>query len=122
MVQYLLRNNVKVERTTASVTVDSVVYPAGTYVVNMHQAKRGYANLVLYDGLDVSDFNEMYSDTVQNFSAMRGFDRYISRSVGAFTGKTEEVSGVTIPSTNLDQSPFEQNYVIKNSNNDAIKL
>ncbi|AWV32874.1 M14 family metallopeptidase [Paenibacillus odorifer] len=121
MVQYLLRNNVKVERTTTSVTVDSVVYPAGTYVVNMHQAKRGYANLVLYDGLDVSDFNEMYSDTVQNFSAMRGFDRYISRSVGAFTGKTEQVSSVTIPSTNLDQSPFEQNYVIKNSNNDAIK-
>ncbi|KUP21926.1 M14 family metallopeptidase [Paenibacillus sp. DMB5] len=121
MVQYLLRNGVKVEQTTAAVTVDGKTYPAGTYVVNMHQAKRGYANLVLYDGLDVSDFDAMYSDTVQNFADMRGFDRYISRSVGAFTGKTSQVSSIVIPATNLDQYPFSQNYVIRNSNNDAIK-
>jgi hypothetical protein len=121
MVQYLLRNNIKVEQTTTSVTVDSVTYPAGTYVVNMHQAKRGFANLVLYDGLNVSDFNEMYSDTVQNFGDMRGFDRYISRSAGAFSGVTKEVNSIVIPSTNLDRYLFEQNYVIRNSNNDAIK-
>ncbi|CAH1207566.1 hypothetical protein PAECIP111892_02925 [Paenibacillus auburnensis] len=121
MVQYLLRNGVKVEQTTTPVSVDGVTYPAGTYVVNMHQAKRGYANLVLYDGLDVSDFDAMYSDTVQNFADMRGFDRYISRSTGAFTGKTQQVSSVVIPTTNLDQYPFAQNYVIRNSNNDAIK-
>ncbi|MBY9078919.1 S-layer homology domain-containing protein [Paenibacillus sp. HN-1] len=121
MVQYLLRNNVKVERTTSPITVNSVTYPAGTYVVNMHQAKRGYANLVLYDGLNVSDFEEMYSDTVQNFADMRGFDRYVLRTTGAFAGATEPVSGVTIPVTDLNAVPFEQNYVIRNSNNDAIK-
>ncbi|WP_051424718.1 M14 family metallopeptidase [Paenibacillus graminis] len=121
MVQYLLRNGVKVEQTTTPVTVDGVTYPSGTYVVNMHQAKRGYANLVLYDGLDVSDFNEMYSDTVQNFADMRGFDRYISRTAGAFTGKTQQVSSIVIPTTDLNQYRFEQNYVIRNSSNDAIK-
>lgn len=121
MVQYLLRNGVKVEQTTTPVSVDGITYPAGTYVVNMHQAKRGYANLVLYDGLDVSDFNAMYSDTVQNFADMRGFDRYISRSAGAFSGKTRQVSSVVIPTTDLNQYPFAQNYVIRNSNNDAIK-
>ncbi|MFF2910376.1 M14 family metallopeptidase [Paenibacillus sp. NPDC057934] len=121
MVQYLLRNNIKVEQTTTSVTVGSVTYPAGTYVVNMHQAKRGFANLVLYDGLNVSDFNEMYSDTVQNFADMRGFDRHIIRTAGAFKGTTKQVTSIAIPSTNLDSYPFEQNYVIRNSNNDAIK-
>ncbi|GGG10656.1 zinc carboxypeptidase [Paenibacillus albidus] len=121
MVQYLLRNGVKVEKTTTSVSVDGVYYPAGTYVVNMHQAKRGYANLVLYNGIDVSDFDAMYSDTVQNFADMRGFDRYISRTAGAFTGKTEQVGSLVIPTTDLNQYRFEQNYVIRNSNNDAIK-
>lgn len=121
MVQYLLRNNVKVEQTTTNVTVKGVTYPAGSYVVNMHQAKRGFANLVLYDGLDVSDFNEMYSDTVQNFADMRGFDRYIVRDAGAFTGATQAVNGVSIPTTRFNTLAFEQNYVIRNSNNDAIK-
>lgn len=121
MVQYLLRNGVKVEQTITPVNADGITYPAGTYVVNMHQAKRGYANLVLYDGLDVSDFDAMYSDTVQNFADMRGFDRYISRSAGAFSGKTQQVSSIVIPTTDLNQYRFEQNYVIRNSNNDAIK-
>ncbi|WP_150275977.1 S-layer homology domain-containing protein [Paenibacillus tepidiphilus] len=121
MVQYLLRNGVKVEQTNTPVTVDGVTYPAGTFIVNMHQAKRGYANLVLYDGLDVSDFDAMYSDTVQNFANMRGFDRYISRTAAAFAGKTTQVSSITVPTTNLNQYPFAQNYVIRNSNNDAIK-
>ncbi|MNB79926.1 Endo-1,4-beta-xylanase A precursor [compost metagenome] len=75
----------------------------------------------MYDGLDVSDFDAMYSDTVQNFADMRGFDRYISRSAGAFTGKTTQVSSIVIPTTNLDSYAFSQNYVIRNSNNDAIK-
>lgn len=121
MVQYLLRNGVKVEKTVTPVSVDGITYPAGTYVVNMHQAKRGYANLVLYDGLNVSDFDAMYSDTVQNFADMRGFDRYISRSTGIFSGKTQQVGSIVIPATDLNQYRFEQNYVIRNSNNDAVK-
>ncbi|WP_151738050.1 S-layer homology domain-containing protein [Paenibacillus tengchongensis] len=121
MAQYLLRNGVKVERTITPVEVDGVTYPAGTFVVNMHQAKRGFANLVLYDGLDVSDFDAMYSDTVQNFADMRGFDRYISRTADAFTGKTTQISSVTIPATHLEHYPFAQDYVIRNTNNDAIK-
>ncbi|OKP68296.1 hypothetical protein A3844_20850 [Paenibacillus helianthi] len=36
----------KVEKTVPPLSVDGITYPAGTYIVNMHQAKRGYVNLV----------------------------------------------------------------------------
>ncbi|WP_238403980.1 M20/M25/M40 family metallo-hydrolase [Paenibacillus paridis] len=119
MVKYLLSNGVKVEQTTTAVTIGSNVYPVGTYVVNMKQAKRGYANLVLYDGFDVSDFSEMYAEIVQSFADMRGFDKYVIRQAGAFKGKTANVTGVVIPTTTI---PGDANhYVIKNTSNAAIK-
>ncbi|MFS0723031.1 M20/M25/M40 family metallo-hydrolase [Paenibacillus sp. 1P07SE] len=119
MAEYLLRNGVQVDRSTEEVTVAGTTYPAGSYVVNMHQAKRGLANLVLYDGINVSDFDDMYADIVQNFHDMRGFDRYIIREAGAFTGKLDEVSApVDIPATVV---PDGSTYVVlRNSNNDAL--
>ncbi|CAM4430872.1 M20/M25/M40 family metallo-hydrolase [Paenibacillus tarimensis] len=119
MVQYLIRNGVKVEQSNAAVTAAGISYPAGTYVVNMKQAKRGFANLVLYDGINVSDFSEMYADIVQSFSYMRGFDRYVVREANVFSGKTNAVTSVTIPAT--AQVAAAGSYVIKNTNNDAIK-
>ncbi|CAM4381725.1 Zn-dependent M28 family amino/carboxypeptidase [Paenibacillus endophyticus] len=119
MVQYLLNNGVKVEQTTKQVTVNAVTYPIGTYVINMKQAKRGYANLVLYDGIDVSDFPELYAAIVQSFADMRGFDKYEIRQVGAFSGKTEAVTSITIPKTTITEDA--KHYVIRNTNNDAIK-
>ncbi|MGO4349666.1 M20/M25/M40 family metallo-hydrolase [Paenibacillus sp. MCAF9] len=119
MVQYLLSNGVKVEQTTTPVTIGEVVYPIGSYVVNMKQAKRGYANLVLYDGFDVSDFSEMYAEIVQSFADMRGFDRYVVRQDGAFSGKTTSVTGVVIPETTIPGDA--EQYVIRNTSNAAIK-
>ncbi|MDP4099274.1 S-layer homology domain-containing protein [Paenibacillus sp. P96] len=118
MVNYLNRNGVNVAKTTAPVTVGDVIYPAGSYVVDMHQAKRGYANLVLYKGADVSDFAEMYAEVVQNFPEMRGFDRYTVREAGAFAGKTTAVGQETIPVTSVQAGASY--YVVKNSNNDAV--
>ena len=120
MVEYLLRNGIKVERSNTAVTVDGVTYPAGSYVVNMHQAKRGLANVVLYDGINVSDFRNMYADIIQNFHDLRGFDRYVIREEGSFTGKTDPITSVTIP---VQDVPNQSVYVlIRNSNNDATKL
>ncbi|NBD24471.1 M20/M25/M40 family metallo-hydrolase [Paenibacillus glycinis] len=119
MVQYLLRNSVKVEKSTVPVTVGTTVYPAGSYIVNMHQAKRGYANLVLYDGIDVSDFSAMYADIIQSFSYMRGFDRYIVRDAGAFAAKTAPVTSLTVPTTQI--TGYTVHYVIRDTNNAALQ-
>lgn len=120
MIKYLLRNGVKVESSTADVTVNKMTYPAGSFIVNMHQAKRGIANLVLYDGVDVSDFKSIAGEILQNFHDLRGFDRYIVRKVAAFKGKTSPVTSVSIPKT---QVPDGSAYVlIQNTNNDAIKV
>ena len=49
------------------VTVGDVTYRQG-FIVPMNQAKRSYANCVLYDGFDVSDFRDMYAEIVMNFT------------------------------------------------------
>ncbi|BCN29220.1 M14 family metallopeptidase [Anaeromicropila herbilytica] len=119
MVKYLLRNGVKVERSTKDVTVAGITYPADSFVINMHQAERGFANLVLYDGIDVSDYKWVSGEFIQNFHDLRGFDRYIVREAKAFTDKTSSVTSISIPETKIPTS--SEFVLIKNSNNDAIK-
>lgn len=119
MVEYLLRNGVKVECSTVDVTVDGTIYPVGSFVVNMHQAEHGIANLVLYDGIDISDFKLIPGEIIQNFHDLRGFNRYMVREVAAFKGRTSPITSVSVPVT---QVPDSSVYVlIKNTNNDAIK-
>ncbi|GAB6907297.1 conserved hypothetical protein [Desulfosarcina cetonica] len=63
LVDFLLFNDVQVEKASESFTLNGVDYPKGTYVVWMDQPKRGLANMILEDGLDVSDIEgiEFYS-------------------------------------------------------------
>ncbi|WP_164985219.1 M14 family metallopeptidase [Ammoniphilus sp. CFH 90114] len=119
MVEYLLRNGVKVEQSTEAVTVGNVTYPAGSYVVAMNQALRGFVNTALFNGTDVSDWAEMYAEIVLNFHHLRGFDRAEIRTEGAFAGKTSKVEKVVLPQTTVPGQATS--YVIKNTNNDAIK-
>ncbi|WP_176483709.1 M14 family metallopeptidase [Bacillus sp. FJAT-45066] len=119
MVQYLLRNGVKVEKTTESTTVNGTTYPKGTFVVPMKQAKRGLANAVLYKGDDVSDWGAMYDPIVVNFPALRGFDIHEIRTSGAFT-KTVELAKVELTKGTIVGNTPKQ--ALKNSNNDTIKL
>ncbi|QOR66389.1 X-prolyl-dipeptidyl aminopeptidase [Cytobacillus suaedae] len=120
MVEYLLRNGIKVEETTKVVKVNGKTYPTGTYVVPMHQAKRGLANAMLYKGDDVSDWEAMYDPIVVNFPALRGFDTVEVRVENAFTNKTKVVTDVVKAESVLDTSV--PNQVIANSNNDVVKL
>jgi hypothetical protein len=55
LIEFLLFNDVQVERAMQSFGLEGVEYPAGTYVVWMDQPKRGLANTLLEDGLDVSE-------------------------------------------------------------------
>ncbi len=63
LVDFLLFNDVQVEQASQPFTLDNVEYPAKTYIVWMNQPKRGLANTILSDGLDLSDIPglEFYS-------------------------------------------------------------
>jgi hypothetical protein len=60
LVDFLLFNDVQVEQASQGFTLDGVDYPKGTYVVWMDQPKRGMANTILEDGLDLSDIPGLY--------------------------------------------------------------
>jgi hypothetical protein len=58
LVEFLLFNGIEVDQATEGFVLQmgevDVEYPAGTYVVWMDQPKRGLANTILEDGMDVS--------------------------------------------------------------------
>ncbi|MFI6595719.1 M14 family zinc carboxypeptidase [Nonomuraea sp. NPDC050536] len=61
LVDHLIANDVKVGRAVLPFRSGGRTYPAGTYVVDMHQPKRGLANVMLEPGQDISPrVNAMY--------------------------------------------------------------
>nr|WP_246210877.1 M14 family zinc carboxypeptidase [Phytoactinopolyspora alkaliphila] len=61
LVRFLVANDVRVHQASRPVKLGGVHVKAGSYVVDMHQAKRGLANTVLDVGRDVTDdFPLMY--------------------------------------------------------------
>ncbi|MGW0736908.1 M14 family zinc carboxypeptidase [Streptomyces sp. NPDC002851] len=55
LVRHLLDNDVRVARATRDFRIAGRSYSRGSYVVDMHQAKRAMANVLLADGRDISD-------------------------------------------------------------------
>lgn len=55
LVDHLLANDVRVSRATRPFRLAGRTYPKGAYVVDLHQPKRGMANVLLADGRDISD-------------------------------------------------------------------
>ncbi|MFD4977574.1 M14 family zinc carboxypeptidase [Streptomyces sp. NPDC058424] len=61
LVDHLTANDVQVVRADEGFRLNGRMYPAGSYVVDMHQPKRGLANVILADGRDISaDVSAMY--------------------------------------------------------------
>ncbi|MEU9984675.1 M14 family zinc carboxypeptidase [Streptomyces sp. NPDC050856] len=61
LVDHLLANDVRVRRASAPFRLGGRTYPAGAYVVDMRQPKRGLANAILAEGRDISaDVSAMY--------------------------------------------------------------
>ena len=60
LVDFLLFNDVQVEQASQSFNMDGVDYPKGTYIVWLDQPKRGLANTILSDGLDLSAIPGLY--------------------------------------------------------------
>lgn len=121
-IDFLIHNGVRVEQTSSEVTVGGVTYPAGTAVVDMHQAKRNMANCALYPNLVISDWTmgSLYSEPVTNFSEFRGYDMDTVRTPGAF-GE----AGLS----QVDEAPHQKSVtegegslaVIKNNGLDAVR-
>lgn len=99
MQAYLLRNGVKVDRLTQDVTVGDKTYKKGDFVVDLHQAKRSMANVVLYKGKKVEGWTGLYSESVTNFPEMRGFTCDAITEAGVFKGKTEETTSPVTPAS-----------------------
>ncbi|MFD7228240.1 M14 family zinc carboxypeptidase [Streptomyces sp. NPDC059881] len=61
LVDHLVANDVRVERARGAFRLAGRTYQAGSYVVDMHQPKRGIANVILDEGRDISaDVSTMY--------------------------------------------------------------
>ncbi|OUN88935.1 M14 family metallopeptidase [[Collinsella] massiliensis] len=84
MVEYLLRNDVRLEQLTEDFEVNGTTYAEGTVVVDMHQAKRNMANAALYENMVIDDWTSLYSEPVTNFPDQRGFDCDTITTPGAF--------------------------------------
>ncbi|WP_308797989.1 M14 family zinc carboxypeptidase [Agromyces silvae] len=75
LVDQLIANGVEVDRATAAFAVDGVEYPAGSYVVDMHQPLRGMANVLLADGSDISErVPDMYDISAWSLALLWGAD------------------------------------------------
>lgn len=119
--QFLERNGASLDITTVPVTYHNQVFPAGTYVINMHQANRGFVNSMLSNGYDASNFADIYAELVISYPDMRNFDCTTVFEKNIFTGKIEnKKSSLQIPSTNI--SGISEKVVVKNNNIDVIKL
>ncbi len=55
LVQHLIAHDVRVTRANHAFRLGGRSYAKGSYVVDMHQPKRGLANVLLADGRDISD-------------------------------------------------------------------
>ncbi|MCL1810212.1 MAG: dockerin type I domain-containing protein [Clostridiales bacterium] len=111
---------VKLERTLKEVIYGGVLYPAGTYVINMHQGARTFANTLLYDGYDASIYPNLYDSMVVSYPHLRGFDCTTVYDKGFFDGKTYSVSPLDVPEVNFNSA--DDYVVVKNSSADAVRL
>jgi hypothetical protein len=73
LTRFLLDNDVRVHQARTPITVEGQRYAAGSYVVDMHQAKRGLANTILDVGRDVTEnFPTMYDISAWSLGELWG--------------------------------------------------
>ena len=120
MVEYLLRNDVKLKKLTADVKINGVTYVKGSIVVDMHQAKRNMANAALYTNVVITDWNDLYSEPLTAFSQLRGFDMAVITKKGAI--KSSNMQAVTkAPAIKSAKSGSGNYTILRNNSVDAIQ-
>ncbi|HEM4445903.1 TPA: LPXTG cell wall anchor domain-containing protein [Streptococcus suis] len=116
MIEYFNRNGVVVKE----LTEDVGNFRKGDLVVDMAQAKRGFANHVLYTGSDESAWGAMYAELVVNFPDMKGFSAKAVFEENAFSGKLGSVTWIKAPrTTEIDfKAPY---YIVANTSESAVQ-
>lgn len=118
--EHLIRNGIKVSKLTADTEVNGKTYKAGSFVVDMHQAKRNVANNILYDGVLILGWDDLYSEPITAFSQSRGFDMDIITKAGAFDGKLKTLAKAEAGKT-LFEGVEGKYVVISNNSVDAVR-
>jgi len=81
LVDHLVAHDVRVTRARHPFVLAGRAYRAGSYVVDMHQPKRGLANVMLEDGRDISDLvPQMYDISGWSHRLLWGASVDISRT------------------------------------------
>ncbi|KXT71343.1 hypothetical protein SGODD07_01251 [Streptococcus gordonii] len=116
MIEYFKRNGVTIKE----LKEDVGDYKKGDLVVDMAQAKRGYANHVLYKGSNESAWSAMYAELLVNFPDMRGFKAEAVFKDKLFDGKLGDVTALRATRTSEinHSAPY---YVIANTSDSAVK-
>ena len=116
MIEYFKRNGVVIQE----LKEDVGNYKKGDLVVDMAQAKRGYANHILYKGSNESAWAAMYAELLVNFPDMRGFKAEPIFKDKLFDGKLGEVTALRATRTR-DINYSAPYYVIANTSDSAVK-
>lgn len=120
MGEFLLRNGVKLDKLNKDVKVGKTTYKKGSYVVDMHQAKRNVANAALNDGVLMTGWTDIYSETITAFDKTRGFDCSVITKKGAFDGALTNVTKALKGKTTFTGSK-DGAVIISNNGVDAVK-
>jgi len=121
MLEKLERHGVQIQQTTERVAHDGMVFPVGTYIIDMRQARRGYVNTMLEAGYDASFFTSMYAEITMNFPDLRGFEAVAIWEEDLFAGQATAVTGLSMPATTL--APGNSTYLtIRNNSQDSVRL
>ncbi len=98
LVDHLLAHGVEVDRLTTDARIDGARYPAGSYVVDLHQALRGLANALLGPGTDISDRVEaMYDVSGWSLGLLWGADVVTVPEGAPLDAATEPVEQAATP-------------------------
>nr|WP_315019963.1 M14 family zinc carboxypeptidase [uncultured Aminipila sp.] len=117
MVQHLLDNGIIVQQASAAFTAGGVKYPAGTFIVPMHQGLRGLANTMLWQGEDVTKLaSQMYDISAYSFPLLNGFDAPAVQS--EFNSETKNVTEVLAPVGSFNEGAGV-NYIMPVENDAA---
>lgn len=115
-VDHFLKNGIEVDQTMKAITINGETYEAGTYVINMNQAKAALANTLLWDGGDTSQkYTSMYDVAAWGLPDLWGFEAV----------RVDDTIKSTTPVTHVSQAGDlvgKGPYLIQNSSVQAVAL
>ncbi|MET9634406.1 M14 family zinc carboxypeptidase [Lentzea sp. NPDC006480] len=118
LVDHLVAHDVRVERAEKAFTLGGKRYPAGSYVVDMHQPKRALANVMLEQGSDISaKVPVMYDISGWSHRLLWGASVDIFKN-GSFDFRGKDVVAAA-PTGNVDAAPGADLALTLNDAKDA---